>query len=190
MRCGFRPTVCAFLTLGLPALAFGNDPAEPKAPGSETSATQPAAVDFDGFLRLSREAGEHRRNRTVPLDRFLALAGEKGTVVLDTRSKEAFDRLHLRGAVHLNFADFTADKLAATLPDKTTRVLIYCNNNFRNAPKAFPTKKLALALNIPTFVNLYGYGYRDLYELGELLPIDDPRLEFEGAEASAPLPRS
>ena len=37
-----------------------------------------------------------------------------------------------------------------------------------------------LALNIPTFINLYGYGYRSIYELDELVNVHDTRIEFEG----------
>ena len=38
-----------------------------------------------------------------------------------------------------------------------------------------------MALNIPTYVNLYGYGYRNVYELHELVNVTDPRIEFEGS---------
>ena len=37
-----------------------------------------------------------------------------------------------------------------------------------------------LALNIPTYINLYGYGYRNVYELNELVSVRDRRVEFEG----------
>jgi len=41
-------------------------------------------------------------------------------------------------------------------------------------------KSKPLALNIPTFINLYGYGYKNIYEMGSLLPVTHPSLEFEG----------
>ena len=41
-------------------------------------------------------------------------------------------------------------------------------------------KPLMMALNIPTYVNLYGYGYRNVYELHELVDLNDPRITFEG----------
>ena len=41
-------------------------------------------------------------------------------------------------------------------------------------------KPRMLALNIPTYINLYGYGYRNVYELNELVGVRDPRVEFEG----------
>jgi hypothetical protein len=37
-----------------------------------------------------------------------------------------------------------------------------------------------LALNIPTYINLYGYGYKNVYELDELVNVNDKRIEFEG----------
>lgn len=40
--------------------------------------------------------------------------------------------------------------------------------------------KLQQDTNIPTYINLYGYGYRNIYELDELVEMNDPRLEFEG----------
>ncbi len=115
------------------------------------------------------------------------------TMILDTRSKAAFDRIHLAGAVHLNFSDFSTHQLAAVIPSKATRILIYCNNNFiiddgvkdeaklEVALVALATKIAPLALNIPTFINLYGYGYENLYELADALPVDDPRLTFAQA---------
>jgi hypothetical protein len=37
-----------------------------------------------------------------------------------------------------------------------------------------------MSLNVPTYVNLYGYGYRNVYELHELVDVNDPRISFEG----------
>lgn len=99
--------------------------------------------------------------------------------------------------MHLNFSDFSAKKLAEMIPDKTTRILIYCNNNFitddgdqdddklAGARQALLTKSRPLALNIPTFINLYGYGYENIYEMADALPLDDARLTFAGSEAKA-----
>lgn len=32
-----------------------------------------------------------------------------------------------------------------------------------------------------TYINLYGYGYRNVYELDELVNVKDPRIVFEGS---------
>ena len=36
------------------------------------------------------------------------------------------------------------------------------------------------SLNLSTFVSLYDYGYRTVYELGPLIDIKDSKLTFEG----------
>ena len=45
--------------------------------------------------------------------------------------------------------------------------------------------QITLALNIPTYINLYGYGYKNVYELKDLVMIDDKRLELEGTEVTS-----
>ncbi len=119
----------------------------------------------------------------VNLDKFNAMSKEANTIILDTRSKWAYDAFHIKGAIQMSFSDFTAPKLAKLIPDKNTRILIYCNNNF-DTPKrpAIQSKMAPLALNIPTFINLYGYGFKNIYELSELVKLTDKRLEYEGKQ--------
>jgi hypothetical protein len=139
-----------------------------------------ALIDTSGFEKVTRQAFQHRRQRLVNLSTFLELSTQENTLILDTRSASAYSQKHLAGAIHLNFSDFTASKLAALIPDKNTRILIYCNNNFADDPRNFPTKSAPLALNIPTFINLYGYGYTNIYELKDLLSVNNPQLKFSG----------
>ncbi|WP_299255959.1 rhodanese-like domain-containing protein [uncultured Aquimarina sp.] len=139
-------------------------------------------VDYNSFFNITEEVMEYRQNRLIPLDQFLDYTQDNGTILLDTRSEAAYNRKHLKGSVHLNFSDFTEEKLAKLIPDKKTRILIYCNNNIDGDTLNFPTKKITLALNIPTFINLYGYGYKNVYELSSLVPILDKRLKFTGTE--------
>ena len=109
------------------------------------------------------------------------MSREPGTVVLDARSRQKYDELHIKGAINLSFPDIAIGILKDMLPDKEVRVLIYCNNNFRNAEEAFPSKLPSASLNIPTYIALYDYGYRNVYELGPQLDIDASSLEFESA---------
>jgi carbamoyl-phosphate synthase large subunit len=67
--------------------------------------------------------------------------------------------------VIVQFGGQTPLKLAAALGDKATRILIYCNNNFSDNTAPVMLKRVELALNVPTFINLYGYGYENIYEL-------------------------
>lgn len=151
--CGLL-AIATFIGIGLAASAQ-------EAPGS-------AEIDFDGFMELSGEVWEMREQRLLTLEDFNAMAAEPNTIILDARSRYAFELGHIEGAVNLPFSDFTDEKLAEVIPNQDTRVLIYCNNNFTDDAEPIPLKRISLALNIPTFINLYGYGYENIYELGVL----------------------
>jgi hypothetical protein len=68
------------------------------------------------------------------------------------------------------------------IPTHAPRVLIYCNNNFTGAADSLPTKMPASALNVSTFVSLYSYGYRNVYELGPAIDVTRSKLAFSGSE--------
>jgi hypothetical protein len=171
-----------------------------------------AYVDFDVFDKISADAKEHRSSRLINFTTFNRYSGEENTIILDTRSKRMYDKMHIKGAIHINFADFTQEYLAEMIPDTNTRILIYCNNNFAQEPifeEAFATKMVmpeiiqssqinpkivnldldvepsyTMALNIPTYINLYGYHYRNVYELGELVSTFTLGLELEGTDVA------
>lgn len=142
-------------------------------------------VDYARFRKIARAVEPIREQRRVAEEQFAALAAEPGAVVLDARSADKYALRHLRGAVSLPFTDFTAEALAKVIPAKTTRVLIYCNNNFRGAPRSLATKSAPASLNISTYIALTTYGYTNIYELGPLLDVRTTNLRFEGAEVSA-----
>lgn len=144
-------------------------------------------VNFDIYLDVAEEVKEYRKKRLISIEKFNEMSNDSNTIILDTRSEKMFDQLHIKGAVNLNFSDFNEITLAAKIPSKDTRILIYCNNNFNNDSENFPTKtfrpksggeEIPLALNIPTFINLYAYGYKNVYELNDLLSIYDRRIKF------------
>ena len=85
---------------------------------------------------------------------------------------------HIEGAIHLNFSDFTDEKLADVIPSKDTRILIYCNNNFTDNIAPVMLKRVELALNVPTFINLYGYGYENIYELDGAYSLENPGIAW------------
>lgn len=89
-----------------------------------------AKVSFDDFKQLVAEVEPHRASRLVDLNTFLKMSQEPGVIVLDTRSTFRFDRLHVKGAKHLSFTDFTQENLRQVIPSLDTTILIYCNNNF------------------------------------------------------------
>jgi hypothetical protein len=139
------------------------------------------AIDMEGYLRVSREAAAHRETRRVSEEDFIRMSREAGTVILDARSKEKFDELHVKGAINLSFPDIAVESLEALMPERRTRVLIYCNNNFENAPGPFPVKIARASLNLSTYIALYSYGYRNIYELEPLIDVKASRLEFDSS---------
>lgn len=185
----------------------------------------PSKVSIDDYEKLIAEVKEHRKTRLLELKDFLEEAKQPGVMILDARSDSMYNAKHIKGAVHLNFSDFTQERLARLIPSAGTKILIYCNNNFKDDKVFFPTKlvmpevlniqnlqnlqtqqlasnlengekkenqepvtltelpplkPITLALNIPTYINLYGYGYRNVYELSEFVSVNDYRIEFEG----------
>jgi hypothetical protein len=200
---------------------------------TNANAQTPSKVDFDAYLNLAKEVQTYRQSHLVSLDSFLQLSKGIDVIILDTRSKAMFEAKHIKGAINLNFSDFTQANLAAIIPDFNTKILIYCNNNFSNDGVYFATKEvepsleikngknrlvkktavqiaeekeqaeidakeekarqvvmkkikqakettLTLALNIPTFINLYGYGYKNVFELSELVSVSSGKVQFEG----------
>lgn len=153
------------------------------AHGQSYSLVVNPAIDMDGFLKLAKDAAKHRATRRLTEEQFIAMSKEPGVVILDARSKERFDDLHINGAVNLNFSDITVDSLTAMFPAKNTKILIYCNNNFENS-RPFPTKVAPASLNLSTYISLYTYGYRNVYELGPLLDTKTTKIELASTEIS------
>jgi hypothetical protein len=136
------------------------------------------AIDMEGYLRISAEAAKYRESRRLTEADFISMSREPGTIILDARSREKYLELHVKDAINLSFPDITVESLAAALPDKNTRILIYCNNNFVGAQEAFPSKISIASLNLSTYISLYSYGYRNVYELGPLLDAKTTKLEL------------
>ena len=120
-------------------------------------------IDYDGYTGLVSEVAPVRRERLIPLADFKARTARPGVLLLDARSAQAFAEGHIEGAVNLPLPDFTAETLADVIGTDPTR------------------EKLELALNIQTFVNLYGYGYRNIFELGEAVDMDSPEVGWVSA---------
>ena len=159
-------------------LAFGAATALSFSPLQAAPDSRPQ-IDYPGFLDLSNEVAAVRAKRLIDLAEFRQRAAKSETLILDTRSAAAFAEGHMAGAINLPFSDFTDSKLRAVIGDNLDReILIYCNNNFSNNIRPIMTKRAPLALNIPTFINLYGYGYRNIYELGATVDLYDPMVQW------------
>ena len=180
-----KTTLIALATAALLACGTTASSFLPAAPGGgdRTEAAKEAvpvnpAIDMNSFLELSREAARHRETRRVSEEEFIRMSGEAGTIILDARSREMYDLMHVKGAISLPFPDIAIASLNDLIPDKNTRILIYCNNNFENEDRAFARKLSAASLNLSTYVSLYTYGYRNVYELGPKVDIRQSKLTF------------
>jgi rhodanese-related sulfurtransferase len=141
-------------------------------------AIQNPSIDMPGYLAVAKEAAAYREARRVSEEDFIRMSAEPGTIILDARSQRKFDELHIRGAINLSFPDIAIESLKSTIPNRNTRILIYCNNNFLGAERAFASKIARASLNLSTFIALYSYGYRNVYELAPLIDIKSSKIEF------------
>lgn len=161
--------ILAASLLALPTAAQAAAPANPQ-------------IDYAGFVELAGKLGAYREGRRLGWHEFAERAGADRAVLLDARSESAFAAGHLEGAINLPLPDFTAERLAEVLgPDRSRPVFIYCNNNFADDRPPVVVKKVELALNIPTFINLYGYGYENVWELADVVRTDQPGLHWISA---------
>jgi len=154
------------------------------ASGTETSLANPR-IDMKGYLDVARAAARYRDSHRVTEAEFVRMAAEPDTIVLDARSPEKYRQLHIAGAVNLTFADISEESLARLLPDRDARILIYCNNNFAGDESAFPRKLASASLNLSTYVALYDYGYRNVYELAPLLDVKTAKVRLVSGEQTA-----
>ena len=162
--------------LGLQTPAFAEPPA----------AANPQ-IDYDGFLAKAVAVQPVRETRLLSWEEFAERARQDGALLLDARSERAFAQGHIAGAVNLPFSDFTDAALAAVIGDDPTRpIYIYCNNNFTDNRTPIVTKRVDVALNIQTFINLHAYGYTNVWELGEALPTSRIGADWVAGEGGEP----
>jgi phage shock protein E len=156
------------------------------APGAAPPPLLNPQIDYDGYRALIEEVQPYRRARLIDWDAFIAAADEPGVLILDARSAGQFAAGHIRGAVNVPLPEFSVERLAEAIGRADRPILIYCNNNFRNDSPPVYLKTGRLALNLSTFTHLYGYGYRNVRELNDVMDFNDPRVRWVRASAPAP----
>jgi phage shock protein E len=152
------------------------------APAFGSSAPANRQVDYAGFAALTGDLAKVRARHRLTWSEFSRRAATEGALLLDARSADAFARGHLKGAVNLPFTDFTDESLSQIIGPNTRRpIYIYCNNNFRDHAAPVQLKRAPMALNIPTFINLHGYGYRNVWELADVIGTKDSGVSWEAS---------
>ncbi|MEO6847424.1 MAG: rhodanese-like domain-containing protein [Chthoniobacterales bacterium] len=139
-------------------------------------------IDYQRFQKIVVKSAKPREAARLTEKQFLAAMAEKDTVLLDARSTDKYALRHIKEAVNLPFTDFTEETLKKVLPSKTTKILIYCNNNFRGDQAAFASKSAPASLNLSTQISLRAYGYTNIYELGPLLEVGKTAIPFDGSQ--------
>lgn len=177
-NCGFAlfiASIVALLGVSPNVRADELQRVEAKSEGIPNPKIDAARYQSDVFAAM-----DLRSTRRLSVEQFRSFAATAGTIILDARTPDKFAMLHVAGAKSLPYTDFTQASLAAVIPSKDTRVLIYCNNNFEHEEVAFTSKMAPAALNLASFTSLYTYGYRNIYELGPVLDPKDGSLQLEG----------
>ena len=81
-------------------------------------------------------------------------------ILIDLRAKESFEYAHIRGAINVPIELLTAEHLKTLVPNRDSRIVVYCTNNF------MPTRMVALTtLGYPAIEQL---GYSNVNRLEDL----------------------
>ena len=116
-----------------------------------------------GFLALVNEAKARVREMDVAAYKKMIETGEPHLLV-DTREESEWNAGHVAGAVHLSKGIIERD-IEAKVPDKATRLVLYCGGGFRSVLVADSLQKMGYT----GAVSLDG-GWRALKDSG--LPLE------------------
>lgn len=85
----------------------------------------------EGFLKVVNDA-KSRINEVNVTDTRERLANNPDTKLIDVREDNEWDAAHATGAIHLGKGIIERD-IEATVPDKSTEVILYCGGGYRSA---------------------------------------------------------
>jgi hypothetical protein len=170
-----------------------------KSPGDSKSIVTGVACDSGSFIEFAKESEKLRVKRRINAHQFASMARDTNTIVLDARSEAAHELLRMVGSINLPYTSFSEASLREIIPTKETKILIYCRNNFSDvsllnhgvdlinfesgsleAKHSGKIKGRAVGLNVPTYITLFVYGYKNVYELEDVVyPFHSP-IQFAG----------
>jgi rhodanese-related sulfurtransferase len=119
-----------------------------------------------GFLQIVDEAKGRIRQIDIEEYKRLRESGEAGQLV-DVREDNEWNTAHAAGAIHLSKGVIERD-IEATVPDKNTKLVLYCGGGFRSALATDNLQKMGYK----SVISLDG-GWRAIEASG--LPIEKPR---------------
>jgi rhodanese-related sulfurtransferase len=113
-----------------------------------------------GFLALVNDAKTRIRQFTIEEYLRRVKDGEKFTLV-DTREDHEWEEKRIPGAIHLGKGIVERD-IEATVPDKTTPIVLYCGGGFRTALVADNLQKMGYTNAISLDGGIRGWIERGL----------------------------
>jgi rhodanese-related sulfurtransferase len=112
-----------------------------------------------GFLKLVEDA--KLRIQEIDIEVYKKMvAGKEAHVLVDTREDSEWAAGHMATAVHLSKGIIERD-IEAKLPDKSTKIVLYCGGGFRSALAADNLQKMGYT----NAISLDG-GWRALKDSG------------------------
>lgn len=96
---------------------------------------------------------------TMSIEEFKKLVDDKNVRIFDLRTEDQYEQGHIKNARHLG-ADMDEKRLKELIPDKNTKVIVYCNNTI------FPSRQVSL--NYACLPQLLQLGYKNSYILEEV----------------------
>lgn len=138
--------------------------------------------DYPKFQELVQETQGQRAKTRLSEKEFLEAINSGDYILLDARSHLNYLLRHIKGAVNLPLTEFTSEKLSKVIPNKKSKILIYCNNNFTGSPISMAYKVAPASLNITSQVHLRAYGYENIFELQPTIDVKKTILPFVGTE--------
>jgi rhodanese-related sulfurtransferase len=118
----------------------------------------------DGFLRIVLDAKSRVKEISISEYQQMLAAGDAGQLV-DVREDDEWNAAHARGALHLSKGVIERD-IETTIPDKNTKLVLYCGGGYRSAMAADNIQKMGYT----RVLSLDG-GWRAILEAG--LPISE-----------------
>jgi len=112
-----------------------------------------------GFLNLVNDAKTRVREIDIEGYKKIRSAGVPH-VLVDTREESEWDAGHVKGAVHMSKGVIERD-IETNVPDKATKLVLYCGGGFRSALVADNLQKMGYT----NAISLDG-GWRALKESG------------------------
>lgn len=116
-----------------------------------------------GFLKLVNDAKSRVRQIDIEGYKKMVASGEKH-LLIDTREDSEWAAGHAAGALHMSKGVIERD-IEAKVPDKSTRLVLYCGGGFRSALAGDNLQKMGYS----QVISLDG-GWRAIQESG--LPLE------------------